>query len=111
MVSALKDQNQISQNYWIERIEVVQFCRAVIDCLIQENFDLLIIDSELDRGTISDAIRKVREIDKNIKIIVSTNVKTPEINQLAASGKINSILFVPIQVVPMWQIIHELLSK
>lgn len=110
-MSALKDKNDISRKYWIEQIEIVQYSRAVIDNLIEQSFDLVIIDHNMDKGCLSDLTRKIREIDASVKILIATNVKTTEINQLISKNMIDNVLYVPIQVMPMWQLIDELLNR
>lgn len=110
-VNALKDRNSISSRYWIECIEIVQFGRAVLDAIIKESYDVIIIDNELEHWGPVETVQKIREVDPRSKVIISTTVITPEILKLKDEGKINMILTVPFQTVPMWQQLDELLNK
>lgn len=69
------------------------------------------VDGDIDSWPAEETIRKLREVDKDIKIVFSVNAYTQKTRKLEDLGLIDGVIMVPFQSVQLWQKIDELFSK
>lgn len=107
---ALSRMNEEKIGIHIERIEVIPFLRKLMLYINQYKLDLVIMDGDLEKQDVSLYIQRIKNFDKDIKIIVLAKVITPQLEALYNKKFIDQYITLPFQDANLWGAITKIFS-
>ncbi|MEG1299892.1 MAG: hypothetical protein RSC93_04255 [Erysipelotrichaceae bacterium] len=98
----LKNMNKEQDRIKIKEIELKPFTRVLLNYIKDYKTDVIIIDSVLKEQNSLQAIHKIKEIDKDIKIILMTTIFSKKIEGMFERGEIDDFVLIPYQDVYLY---------